>query len=143
MLTLICRFCQREIPVTKNIGTQNRNHCPHCLSSLHVDVETGDRKSKCHGIMKPVALTFKHASQKKYAKKVNRGELMLVHLCQKCGKISINRIAADDNAPHIEKILGASSNIKPELKASLFKLGITVAEESDREEVLSQLYGKR
>ena len=34
-----------------NAGSDHRNHCPNCLSSLHVDEEPGDRASDCGGIM--------------------------------------------------------------------------------------------
>ena len=37
-------------------GSDHRNHCPNCLSSLHVDEEPGDRASDCGGIMEPVAV---------------------------------------------------------------------------------------
>jgi hypothetical protein len=49
--------------------------------------------------MKPVGLALKH-SQKKYGS-YSRGELMLVHKCMECSKVSLNRIAADDD---IDKI---------------------------------------
>ena len=38
----------------KPAGTQHRNHCPNCLSSLHLDIEPGDREADCGGIMDPV-----------------------------------------------------------------------------------------
>jgi len=46
----------------------------------------GDRKSKCQSKMKPLGLTRR-----------SDGELMVVHRCLNCGKISYNRIAGDDN----------------------------------------------
>lgn len=50
-----CKVCGR--PVTPaGAGSDHRNHCPNCLSSLHVDVEPGDRASDCGGIMDPVAV---------------------------------------------------------------------------------------
>lgn len=43
-----CKVCGR--PVTPaGAGSDHRNHCPNCLSSLHVDVEPGDRASDCGG----------------------------------------------------------------------------------------------
>jgi DNA-directed RNA polymerase subunit RPC12/RpoP len=77
-------------------GVQNRNHCPYCLWSRHLDLyAAGDRLSACKAPMQPVALTCKR-SRNKYSR--GRGELMLVHLCTGCGEVSINRIAADDDA---------------------------------------------
>ena len=67
-------------------GSSHRNHCPNCLSSLHVDIEPGDRESGCGGIMEPIAV---------WARK--NGEWAVIHRCRQCGELSSNRIAADDN----------------------------------------------
>lgn len=78
-------------------GVKHRNHCPYCLWSRHLDLLVpGDRLSACKAAMQPVGLTFK-ISPKKYNQRP--GELMLCHQCTECGRISINRIAADDD-PH-------------------------------------------
>ena len=50
-----CKVCGRLV-VSTGAGSSHRNHCPNCLSSLHVDIEPGDRESDCGGIMKPVCL---------------------------------------------------------------------------------------
>lgn len=49
-----CRVCGRLV-TPQSAGTDHRNHCPNCLSSLHVDIEPGDRASDCGGIMEPAA----------------------------------------------------------------------------------------
>ena len=67
-------------------GSDHRNHCPNCLSSLHVDVEPGDRASDCGGIMDPVAVWVRRG-----------GEWAVIHRCRRCGALSSNRVAADDN----------------------------------------------
>ena len=67
-------------------GSDHRNHCPNCLSSLHVDEEPGDRASDCGGIMEPVAVWVRKG-----------GEWAIIHRCKRCGKLSSNRVAADDN----------------------------------------------
>lgn len=38
-----CKVCGRPV-VSAGAGTDHRNHCPNCLSSLHVDIdrETGN-----------------------------------------------------------------------------------------------------
>ena len=54
--------------------------------SLHVDVEPGDRESDCGGLMEPVAVWVRKG-----------GEWAIIHLCRRCGKLSSNRVAADDN----------------------------------------------
>ena len=76
-------------------GVNNRNHCPYCLWSKHLDLyQAGDRLAACKSLMKPVGLALKH-TRKKYGLQA-AGELMLAHLCVECGKVSLNRIAADD-----------------------------------------------
>ena len=80
-----CAGCGKMI-MPEGAGTHHRNHCPYCLSSVHVDVEPGDRKSDCKGIMEPISIWVK-----------DNGEWAIVHRCKKCGKLGTNRIAADDN----------------------------------------------
>ena len=36
-----------EVVVPIGAGTQHRNHCPNCLTSLHLDNEPGDRAANC------------------------------------------------------------------------------------------------
>ena len=48
--TFTCKVCGR-VCTPQNAGSDHRNHCPNCLSSLHVDEEPGDRASDCGGIM--------------------------------------------------------------------------------------------
>ena len=80
-----CRVCGREV-VSDGAGSDHRNHCPNCLTSLHVDNRPGDRASDCGGYMDPVAVWVK-----------KNGEWAIIHRCRQCGKMSANRIAADDN----------------------------------------------
>ena len=81
-------------------GVNNRNHCPYCLWSRHVDLSAaGDRLETCLGLMQPVGLTLKITPKKDSS--ATAGELMLIHQCTGCGKLSINRIAADDDSQTI------------------------------------------
>lgn len=80
-----CKVCGRLI-VPEGAGSNHRNHCPNCLHSLHVDEEPGDRVSDCGGIMEPVGVWVRKG-----------GEWAIIHRCHRCGKISSNRVAADDN----------------------------------------------
>lgn len=80
-----CKVCGRKV-IPDGAGTDHRNHCPNCLSSLHVDEEPGDRASDCGGIMEPVSVWVR-----------KNGEWAIVHRCKRCGAFSSNRIAADDN----------------------------------------------
>ena len=49
-----CRVCGHPV-VPVGAGSDHRNHCPNCLSSLHVDDEPGDRAADCGGIMDAAA----------------------------------------------------------------------------------------
>ena len=80
-----CQVCGR-ICTPEGAGSAHRNHCPSCLSSLHVDSEPGDRASGCGGVMEPVAVWVRRG-----------GEWALIHRCKRCGALHSNRVAADDN----------------------------------------------
>ncbi len=80
-----CRACGRSV-TPGGAGTDHRNHCPYCLSSMHVDNEPGDREATCHGTMDAIAVWVRKG-----------GEWAIVHRCRTCGKMDSNRIAADDN----------------------------------------------
>ena len=81
----LCEHCQQTVAGAAP-GTQHRNHCPHCLWSLHVDRRPGDRRCGCRGRMEPIAVWVRGG-----------GEWAIVHLCKRCGAIRVNRIAGDDN----------------------------------------------
>ncbi len=67
-------------------GTENRNHCPKCLCSVHLDNVPGDRAADCGSVMDAVAVWVR-----------KNGEWALIHRCRRCGALSSNRIAADDS----------------------------------------------
>lgn len=137
----ICDDCGREVKTEGLIGTKNRNHCPYCLVSKHLDkTVSGDRASLCKGKMVPVALTFKREGLDKYGKP-RRGELMIVHRCGKCGEFSINRLAGDDDERAILKLFAETLSLDS-LKKELVDQGIAPLEEKDKEEVYLQLFGK-
>lgn len=81
----LCAHCGAAVPGAAP-GTVHRNHCPHCLWSLHVDLATGDRRSACRGPMEPIAIGIRPD-----------GEWSIVHRCARCGLVRLNRIAGDDN----------------------------------------------
>lgn len=87
-----CAHCGR-LSTLEAPGTRHRNHCPHCLTSLHVDILMGDRRSGCRGRMEPIAVWVKPD-----------GEWALVHRCERCGKVNTNRIAGDDDEVALEAI---------------------------------------
>jgi rubrerythrin len=76
----ICENCGQSVS-----GNGYTNHCPHCLYSKDVDINPGDRASKCGGLMKPISIESKKDSY------------VIVHKCEKCGKIKKNKSAPDDN----------------------------------------------
>ncbi len=82
---LKCRHCGLEFPLDAP-GTRHRNHCPHCLWSVHLDDTPGDRASLCRGGMEPIAVCVDP-----------RGEWHVIHRCGTCRTLHLNRIAGDDD----------------------------------------------
>ena len=83
--TFNCKACGRQVFPSED-GSKHRNHCPNCLSSLHVDNEPGDRESDCGGIMVAVAVWVRKG-----------GEWAIIHRCRWCGVLVSYRVASDDN----------------------------------------------
>ena len=80
-----CKSCGTLV-LPDNAGSAHRNHCSNCLSSLHVDIDPGDRASLCKGSMDAIGVWVRR-----------NGEWAIIHRCRICGELSSNRIAADDN----------------------------------------------
>ena len=88
-----CRQCKSMVGATL-WGGRNRNHCPFCLHSRHVDGKTpGDRASRCGSIMAPIA-SFER----------RKGEQAIVHRCLGCGFERHCRVAADDDFVLVTKL---------------------------------------
>lgn len=88
-----CLGCRMDVPIAAP-GTAHRNHCPHCLTSRHVDRRVpGDRAEPCKGRMEAVSMSAR-----------DNGEWQLVHQCLACGAVKANRIAGDDNALALMRI---------------------------------------
>ncbi len=136
-----CVHCHNLVPSTHIVsGVNNRNHCPYCLWSFHLDIfVAGDRLSACKGQMKPIGLTMKKG-RNKYRLGVG-GELMLIHQCSECGTLSINRIAADDHPDSVMDVFHQSRTLSRQLRAEIESQGILLLEEE--ESVTLQLYGGR
>jgi len=75
-----CAHCGAEVQPAD--GGVQRNHCPFCLYSLHVDEVPGDRASGCGGLMQPVAL-----------EQVGPDRAVIRHRCLRCGVEGRNRAA--------------------------------------------------
>jgi hypothetical protein len=80
-----CKACGR-LNVSHGAGSEHRNHCCNSLSSLHLDNVPGDREADCGGIMEPIGVWVRKG-----------GEWAIIHRCKRCGHLSSNRAAADDN----------------------------------------------
>ena len=73
-------------------GTGFTNHCPKCLYSKHVDINPGDRKEACQGLMKPVSLESKGDKE------------IILHKCIKCGLEKCNKVHPEDNRKQVQNI---------------------------------------
>jgi len=95
-----CLNCGLSV-VPVNNGSY-RNHCPHCLWSLHVDAERpGDRASTCKALMQPIE--FEH----------HKKGLRVVHQCNRCGKTQPNLLALDTEQSDYEAMLAFMSRKHP------------------------------
>lgn len=137
-----CGHCRFPVTTLRRLaGVLNRNHCPFCLWSRHLDLyRPGDRLSACKAPMRPVGLTLKQA-RKRYGRE-DQGELMLIHICTDCGKVSINRIAADDDSEQILAIFESSFRLDGALQARLDQGGIKALTRADAPLVQARLLGQ-
>ncbi len=137
-----CLHCRQDVSSAAVMShVNNRNHCPHCLWSRHLDLnKAGDRLAACKEKMRPIGLTFK-CRPKKYAREAG-GELMVIHLCIECGQVSINRIAADDDVATIWKVFQGSLELDSQTRSGLLKDGIRMLEARDATMVQVQLLGR-
>jgi len=137
-----CAHCHALVSCTHLLsGVNNRNHCPYCLWSCHLDLySAGDHLSACKAPMKPIGLTIKR-SRNKYQSKP-RGELMLIHECVKCKSLSINRSAADDDPEIVLSVYEAWLTFTHQSQVLYEQHGIVTLNTDDREIVYTQLYGQ-
>lgn len=91
--------------------------------------------------MKPIGLTFKNEGVDKYGN-IRQGELMVIHECTGCKRISINRIASDDYTDAIINIFNISQKMNKAEKERLQSKGITLIPLENKSSVLIQLFGK-
>lgn len=85
-----CVVCGKTV---EPLNYTARDHCPYCLSSIHVDVNPGDRLADCHGVLKPIDIEKFKDSYK------------IIYQCEKCGYIHKNKVANDDNFDMILEIM--------------------------------------
>jgi len=83
----ICEKCGNFVK-----GTGYTDHCPNCLWSKHVDINPGDRRAECDGLMKPIGVEVK-------------GDKYIIHYqCEKCGYKFRVKAAPNDNFEEILKL---------------------------------------
>lgn len=130
-----CSHCRQWVVINEYMGTANRNHCNMCLWSKHVDIKKGDRRATCQGGMKPIGLTFRIEGNDQL------GEVMLIHDCMGCEKVSINRLAADDYDHLVLDVFENSLHMTAKTQAELDEIGIYMAGLDDKSEVMRSLFG--
>jgi DNA-directed RNA polymerase subunit RPC12/RpoP len=79
----VCSVCGKSVPP---LYYTSRDHCPNCLSSIHIDINPGDRLCECKGILEPIGIEKKGDSIK------------IVYRCKKCHVLKKNKVATDDNS---------------------------------------------
>ena len=82
-----CEKCGKFIK-----GNGYTNHCPYCLYSKHVDINPGDRKSNCCGLMAPKGIETK------------KGRFIIIHACERCGFVKKNTTSEIDSFEEIMRI---------------------------------------
>ena len=87
----VCLNCGTKV---SQLEYSSRDHCSKCLCSLHVDIEPGDRKNNCKGLLIPVDAEI--SGKKGY---------VITYKCKKCGEFHKNKTAVDDNFETIIKIM--------------------------------------
>ncbi len=76
----VCEKCGRKVQ-----GNGYTDHCPKCLWSKHVDINPGDRRASCKGMMEPVGIRKKG---EKY---------IILYSCLNCGiKHRVTKAEEDD-----------------------------------------------
>jgi hypothetical protein len=88
--------------------------------------------------MTPIGLTWKR-SKNKYGS--GMGELMIVHRCDGCHHISINRIAADDCSDTIQQLFQTSIHLSKENMVDLNDSGIELVKPDHKFEIQACLFG--
>lgn len=79
----------------KQVGphpSSSRDHCPYCLTGLHVDNEPGDRANYCKGVLEPIGLELKSGKQQ------------IIYRCTKCQQLRKNIVAPDDDQQQLVQL---------------------------------------
>ncbi len=92
----VCQNCGKEV---EPLSYTARDHCPHCLHSIHVDINPGDRECTCKGKLVPIGI-------KKF-----KDTYKIVYECEKCHENKVNIMANDDNMDLIIQLSSKPVNI--------------------------------
>ena len=92
----ICEVCDEIIK-----GNGYTNHCTNCFYSKHVDINPGDRKSDCGGLMELIS----------YENHIIKG-IVLYHKCMICSYTKSNKISSNDNIDNLFKMFENGLNFK-------------------------------
>jgi hypothetical protein len=84
-----------------NRGDGYTNHCSRCLTSLHVDVEPGDREHPCRGVMRPVAVD------------TLGGRYVVIHRCERCGQMRRCKAGPHDSTDAIAEVMRRAAEAGP------------------------------
>jgi DNA-directed RNA polymerase subunit RPC12/RpoP len=84
-----CAVCENLV---SKLGYTARDHCPYCLSSLHLDTTPGSRDCDCRGVMSAISAEITGDSYK------------IVYRCNTCGQVKKNKAADDDNKELLIKL---------------------------------------
>ncbi len=90
-----CSHCGAAVPIH---GRTARDHCPHCLRSLHVDDVPGDRASGCGGLLDPTSCETRN------------GGWVIRYRCRTCGAEKTNRALLDGEPPDDVRVLAKLSS---------------------------------
>lgn len=87
--SFICSNCHKLV---NKLNYTARDHCNHCLYSIHIDINPGDRINECHGMLVPIDIVkFKDTYK-------------IIYKCDKCNEFHKNIMASDDNMDEIIKL---------------------------------------
>lgn len=87
----ICVNCNKRV---EKLRYTSRDHCNHCLHSLHVDLFPGDRLNKCKGVLLPINV-----------EETSKKGKVIVYRCLRCGQTVRNIVANDDKNEVIYEIV--------------------------------------
>ena len=86
-----CINCNKKV---EKLKYTSRDHCNHCLYSIHVDITPGDRANDCKGILVPINVI-----------ETSKKGKVIIYRCSKCKKEIRNVVAKDDNQEAIYKVV--------------------------------------